>query len=107
MPYGRSWPRLRSLIRGKPRLYTCSQPRLHASGRTAIPAQALLQKRRFLLEGGASVPRFTSRTFVVLAFALVIWGSAFAGIRAGLRAYSPANLAILRFLVASRSEEHT
>jgi drug/metabolite transporter (DMT)-like permease len=47
------------------------------------------------------VPRFTSRTFVVLAFALVIWGSAFAGIRAGLRAYSPANLAILRFLVAS------
>jgi drug/metabolite transporter (DMT)-like permease len=37
----------------------------------------------------------------VLAFALVIWGSAFAGIRAGLRAYSPANLAVLRFLVAS------
>ena len=47
------------------------------------------------------MPRFTSRTFVVLAFALVIWGSAFAGIRAGLRAYSPANLAVLRFLVAS------
>jgi drug/metabolite transporter (DMT)-like permease len=47
------------------------------------------------------MPRFTSRTFVALAFALVIWGSAFAGIRAGLRAYSPANLAILRFLVAS------
>src|SRR5208282_560894 len=50
---------------------------------------------------GPSMPRFTSRTFVALAFALVIWGSAFAGIRAGLRAYSPANLAILRFLVAS------
>ncbi len=47
------------------------------------------------------MPRFTSRTFVALAFALVIWGSAFAGIRAGLRTYSPANLAILRFLVAS------
>ena len=47
------------------------------------------------------MPRFTSRTLVVLAFALVIWASAFAGIRAGLRAYSPANLAILRFLVAS------
>ena len=45
--------------------------------------------------------RFTSRTLIALAFALVIWGSAFAGIRAGLRAYSPANLAILRFLVAS------
>ncbi len=47
------------------------------------------------------MPRFTSRTLVALAFTLVIWASAFAGIRAGLRAYSPANLAILRFLVAS------
>lgn len=47
------------------------------------------------------MPRFTSRTFIALAFALVIWGSAFAGIRAGLRAYSFANLAVLRFLVAS------
>jgi drug/metabolite transporter (DMT)-like permease len=47
------------------------------------------------------MPRFTSRTIVALAFALVVWASAFAGIRAGLRAYSPANLAILRFLVAS------
>jgi drug/metabolite transporter (DMT)-like permease len=47
------------------------------------------------------MPRFTSRTFFALAFALVVWASAFAGIRAGLRAYSPANLAILRFLVAS------
>jgi drug/metabolite transporter (DMT)-like permease len=47
------------------------------------------------------MPRFTSRTLIALAFALVIWASAFAGIRAGLHAYSPANLAILRFLVAS------
>jgi drug/metabolite transporter (DMT)-like permease len=47
------------------------------------------------------MPRFTSRTLIALAFALVVWASAFAGIRAGLRAYSPANLAILRFLVAS------
>jgi len=47
------------------------------------------------------MPRFTSRTLVALAFALVVWASAFAGIRAGLRAYSPADLAILRFLVAS------
>jgi drug/metabolite transporter (DMT)-like permease len=31
----------------------------------------------------------------------VLWASAFAGIRAGLRAYAPANLAVLRFLVAS------
>ena len=47
------------------------------------------------------MPRFTSRTLAALAFALVVWASAFAGIRAGLRAYSPANLAILRFTVAS------
>jgi drug/metabolite transporter (DMT)-like permease len=45
--------------------------------------------------------RYTSRTFAALAFTLVIWASAFPGIRAGLRAYSPANLAILRFLIAS------
>ncbi len=47
------------------------------------------------------MPRFTSRTLVALAFTLVVWASAFAGIRAGLHAYSPANLAILRFLIAS------
>src|ERR1039458_6103715 len=47
------------------------------------------------------MPRFTSRTILALAFALVLWASAFAGIRAGLRAYAPANLAVLRFLVAS------
>jgi drug/metabolite transporter (DMT)-like permease len=47
------------------------------------------------------MPRFTSRTLLALAFTLVAWASAFAGIRAGLRAYSPANLAILRFLIAS------
>ena len=47
------------------------------------------------------MPRFTSRTIRALAFTLVVWASAFAGIRAGLRAYAPANLAVLRFLIAS------
>jgi drug/metabolite transporter (DMT)-like permease len=47
------------------------------------------------------MPRFDSRTFFALAFTLVVWASAFAGIRAGLRAYSPGNLALLRFLIAS------
>ena len=47
------------------------------------------------------MPRFTTRTLIALGVALVLWASAFAGIRAGLRAYSPAHLAILRFLVAS------
>jgi len=32
---------------------------------------------------------------------IVFWGSAFAGIRAGLQACSPAHLAVLRFIVAS------
>jgi drug/metabolite transporter (DMT)-like permease len=47
------------------------------------------------------MPRFTSSTMIAVLFALVAWASAFAGIRAGLNAYSPANLAILRFLIAS------
>jgi drug/metabolite transporter (DMT)-like permease len=47
------------------------------------------------------MPRFTSRILVALGVALILWASAFAGIRAGLRAYSPGHLAILRFLVAS------
>jgi drug/metabolite transporter (DMT)-like permease len=33
--------------------------------------------------------------------AIVLWASAFPGIRAGLRAYSPTHLALLRYLVAS------
>jgi drug/metabolite transporter (DMT)-like permease len=47
------------------------------------------------------MPRFTTRTLFALGAALALWASAFAGIRAGLGAYSPAHLAILRFLVAS------
>ncbi|MGO9649812.1 MAG: DMT family transporter [Terriglobales bacterium] len=44
---------------------------------------------------------FTIRALLALAAALVLWASAFAGIRAGLRAYSPGQLAVLRFVVAS------
>jgi len=47
------------------------------------------------------MPRFTTRTLIALGVALVLWASAFAGIRTGLRAYSPSHLAILRFMVAS------
>jgi drug/metabolite transporter (DMT)-like permease len=47
------------------------------------------------------MPRFTARIVFALTFTLIVWASAFAGIRAGLRGYSPANLAILRFLIAS------
>jgi drug/metabolite transporter (DMT)-like permease len=45
--------------------------------------------------------RFTTRALLALAATLVLWASAYAGIRAGLRAYSPGQLAVLRFLVAS------
>jgi drug/metabolite transporter (DMT)-like permease len=44
---------------------------------------------------------FTVRALLALFSALVLWASAFAGIRAGLHAYSPGQLAVLRFLVAS------
>jgi drug/metabolite transporter (DMT)-like permease len=43
----------------------------------------------------------TARALLALTAALVLWASAFAGIRAGLHAYSPGQLAVLRFLVAS------
>ncbi|GAB4450834.1 MAG: DMT family transporter [Anaerolineae bacterium] len=42
-----------------------------------------------------------SRTLASLGITLIFWASAFAGIRAALDAYSPAHLALLRFLVAS------
>lgn len=38
---------------------------------------------------------------MALALTLLLWASAFAGIRAGLKAYGPAHVAILRFLVSS------
>lgn len=41
------------------------------------------------------------RTLTALAVTLIFWASAFAGIGAGLEAYSPGHLALLRFLVAS------
>ena len=46
----------------------------------------------------------TPRTLPVASAALItvlFWGSAFAGIRAGLHSYAPAQLALLRFLSAS------
>src|SRR5271154_1408640 len=44
---------------------------------------------------------FTVRALLALAAALLLWASAFAGIRAGLHFYSPGQLAVLRFVVAS------
>jgi drug/metabolite transporter (DMT)-like permease len=44
---------------------------------------------------------FPWRTVIALSAALLLWASAFAAIRAGLRGYSPGHLALLRFLTAS------
>jgi drug/metabolite transporter (DMT)-like permease len=41
------------------------------------------------------------RTLTAIGVTLFFWASAFAGIRAGLKAYSPGHLVLFRFLVAS------
>ncbi len=45
--------------------------------------------------------KLSTRAWLTLAVTLVLWASAFAGIRAGLRAYSPQHVAVLRFVIAS------
>jgi drug/metabolite transporter (DMT)-like permease len=45
--------------------------------------------------------QITMRTWVALSAALFLWASAYTGIRVGLKAYSPAHVALLRFLIAS------
>jgi drug/metabolite transporter (DMT)-like permease len=45
--------------------------------------------------------QFTPSVWAALAVTLLLWASAYAGIRAGLRGYSPADLATLRFITAS------
>jgi drug/metabolite transporter (DMT)-like permease len=45
--------------------------------------------------------QFPVRALLALGATLMLWASAFAGIRAGLHAYSPGQLAVLRFVVAS------
>ena len=41
------------------------------------------------------------RIIIALIITLIFWASAFAGIRVGLKAYSPGNLVLFRFLTAS------
>ena len=41
------------------------------------------------------------KTGAAIAVTLLLWASAFVGIRAGLKGYAPAELALLRYLVAS------
>lgn len=42
-----------------------------------------------------------SRIFAAHGISIVLWASAFAGIRVGLQAYSPEHLSLLRFLIGS------
>jgi len=49
----------------------------------------------------APVTHLPARAFLALCIALLFWASAFPGIRAGLRAYAPAHLALFRYLIAS------
>jgi len=44
---------------------------------------------------------FTTKTKIALTVAVLLWASAFVGIRAGLEGYSPGALASLRFIVAA------
>ena len=39
--------------------------------------------------------------YIAAGLTVILWASAFAGIRAGLESYSPASVALLRYLVAS------
>jgi len=45
--------------------------------------------------------KLTPRVYLALAITVVLWASGYSGIRAGLKAYSPQHLALLRFLFAS------
>ncbi len=48
-----------------------------------------------------SKTRLDARMLIALTILLVLWASSFAGIRVGLKAYTPGHLALLRFIVAS------
>jgi len=49
----------------------------------------------------SKLKQIDKKTALALFITLVLWASAFAGIRAGLKSYEPGHLALLRFLVAS------
>lgn len=68
------------------------------------PGKVLQQNERRVKPSSAGPmpkPGYPVHVLVVMAAVLVLWSSAFAGIRAGLTAYSPTQLALFRFLIAS------
>lgn len=58
-------------------------------------------KHSFPQESWSLQLHFDIRTLIAVFTALFFWASSFAGIRAGLTAYSPGEIALLRYLVAS------
>ena len=50
---------------------------------------------------GTPPGHLTPKAWLALAVTLLLWSSAYAGIRAGLHSFNPGQLAVLRFLVAS------
>lgn len=48
-----------------------------------------------------SIRRSRIHALLALSLSIVLWSSAFAGIRAGLQEYTPGHLTLLRFLIAS------
>jgi drug/metabolite transporter (DMT)-like permease len=78
--------------------------------RQEIPLSAIEDRAPTRVTGAASVvqadPSILSegldwKTTLAVALTVVLWASAFAGIWAGLRSYSPESLALLRYLTAS------
>ncbi|MCI0394758.1 MAG: EamA family transporter [Chloroflexi bacterium] len=53
------------------------------------------------METVAPPRKIDPKAFLAAAATVVLWASAFAGIRAGLQSYSPASVALLRYLIAS------
>jgi cell division protein FtsL len=49
----------------------------------------------------SKLKKIDKKTPLALFIRLVLWASAFEGIRAGLKSYEPGHLALLRFLILS------
>lgn len=61
-----------------------------------------LERQAVYVEGAPAAARgLDARTLAAVAFTVVSWASAFAGIRAALQDYAPPHVALLRYAVAS------
>jgi len=91
---------IRDDLRGLDRTRPVRSTRIRATdatgGQTIVSDGVAAAGRRIAAGVGLDM-----RTSVALAITIVLWASSFAGIRAGLRAYSPEHVAVLRLLVAS------